>query len=58
MADFTTVTIFSTSGKNRHFLILKQTVKVQSSLDVLRKINCFIRGEQVIVDFSFFSLVK
>ena len=33
-------------------------VKVHLSLDVLKKITCFNRGEQAIVNCSFFPLVK
>ena len=50
MAGFTTVAIFSTNGENSHFPVLKQMVKVQLSLDMLGKITCFTRGEQVIVN--------
>ena len=49
MADFTTVAIFPNCGKNGHFRVSKQMVKVQLSLDVLGKITCFTRGEQAIV---------
>ena len=39
MADFTTVAIFPTRDENSHFPVLKQTVKVPLSLDVLEKIT-------------------
>ena len=50
MADFTTVAILPVSGENSHFPVSKQTVKVQLSLDVLRIITSFTRGEQAIVN--------
>ena len=58
MADFTTGAIFATSGKNSHFPVPKQMVKVQFSLDVFGKITCFTREIQAIVNGSFSPLVK
>ena len=41
MTDFTTVAIFPTYGKNNHFPVSKQIVKVQLSLNLLGTITCF-----------------
>ena len=49
MADSTAVAIIPTRVENSHFLVSRQTVKVQLSLDVLGKATCFTRGKRAIV---------
>ena len=56
MDDFLTVAIFPTCGKNSHFLVSKQTVKVQLSLNLLGKVTCFTRGEQAVLNSCDYSI--
>ena len=49
MADFTTVAIFPTSGEKSHFPVSKQTVKVQSSLDMMEKLTFSTLVKQIAI---------